>query len=73
MCAKMLSIQAWSVGVPGRPKCCAIAHMAMRRVEQLVISGPLSETASSTGDSPFWAEGLRLPQPDANETHPLHA
>src|SRR3954447_6933243 len=45
-----LSIHAWSVGVPGRPKCCAIAHMARNsRVEALVICGPLSETASSTG------------------------
>jgi hypothetical protein len=33
-----LSIQAWSVGVPGRPKCWAIAHIAMNsRVEPAVI------------------------------------
>ena len=45
-----LSIQAWSVGVPGRPKCCAIAHIAMNsRVEPLVICGPLSLTASRIG------------------------
>src|SRR5437016_636768 len=36
-----LSIQAWSVGVPGRPKCWAMAHMAMNsRVEPEVICGP---------------------------------
>ena len=47
---KRLSIQAWSVGVPGRPKCCAIAHMAMNsRVAPLVICGPLSLTASRIG------------------------
>src|SRR5664279_6634389 len=35
-----LSIQAWSVGVPGRPKCCAIAHRAMNsRVDPEVICG----------------------------------
>ena len=45
-----LSIQAWSVGVPGRPKCWAIAHSAMNsRVEPEVICGPLSETASRIG------------------------
>ena len=50
MCPNRLSIQAWSVGVPGRPKCWAIAHSAMNsRVEPEVICGPLSETASSTG------------------------
>jgi hypothetical protein len=38
--------------VPGRPKCCAIAHIAMNsRVEPLVICGPLSETASRIGGS----------------------
>lgn len=37
-----LSIQAWLVGVPGRPKCwAAVAHMAMNsRVEPDVICGP---------------------------------
>src|SRR4051794_8672802 len=45
-----LSIQAWSGGVPGRPKCWAIAHMARNsRVEPEVICGPLSLTANSTG------------------------
>ena len=44
------SIQAWSVGVPGRPKCWAIAHSARNsRVEPEVICGPLSETASRIG------------------------
>jgi len=43
-------VQAWSVGVPGRPKCWAIAHNAMNsRVEPDVIWGPLSETASRIG------------------------
>lgn len=32
------SIQAWSVGVAGRPKCCAMATMAMnRRVLEAII------------------------------------
>jgi hypothetical protein len=40
-----LSIQAWSVGVPGQPKCWAIAHRARNsRVEPEVICGPLSDT-----------------------------
>jgi hypothetical protein len=44
------SIQAWSVGVPGRPKCWAIAHRARNsRVEPEVIWGPLSDTASRIG------------------------
>lgn len=35
--------------VPGRPKCCAIAHIAINsRVDPEVICGPLSLTASST-------------------------
>src|ERR671914_1179859 len=37
------SIQAWSVGVPGRPKCWWMAHKAMNSlVEPEVICGPLS-------------------------------
>ena len=45
-----LSIHAWSVGVPGRPKCCAIAHIAMNsRVDPEVICGPLSLTARRMG------------------------
>ncbi len=44
-----LSIQAWSVGVSGRPKCCAIAHIAMSsRVDPEVICGPLSLTATGS-------------------------
>jgi hypothetical protein len=36
-------IHAWSVGVPGRPKCWWIAHSAMNsRVDPEVICGPLS-------------------------------
>jgi hypothetical protein len=35
------SIQAWPVGVPGRPKCWWIAHSAMNsRVDPLVTCGP---------------------------------
>lgn len=50
MCPLSDSIHAWSVGVPGRPKCWAIAHRARNsRVDPAVIWGPLSETASSTG------------------------
>ncbi len=42
--------QAWSVGVPGRPKCWWTAHNAMSsRVDPLVICGPLPLTASRTG------------------------
>src|SRR5947199_2793767 len=38
------------VGVPGLPKCWAMAHMAMNsRVEPDVICGRLSETASRMG------------------------
>src|SRR5579875_1972918 len=45
-----LSIQAWSVGVPGRPKWVAMAHSAMNlRVEMEVICEPLSDTASRIG------------------------
>jgi hypothetical protein len=37
------SIQAWSVGVPGRPECWWMAPKAMNsRVEPEVICGPLS-------------------------------
>ncbi|MFC5040211.1 hypothetical protein [Ornithinimicrobium kibberense] len=44
------SIQAWSVGVAGRPKCWAMATMAMNlRVWPAIICEPLSETASSSG------------------------
>src|SRR6266568_2608179 len=40
-CPLRVSIQAWSVGVAGRAKCWAIAHMAMNsRVEPGVIWGP---------------------------------
>jgi hypothetical protein len=43
-----VSIHAWSVGVPGRPKWGAMAHRAMNSwVEPDVICGPLSDTASS--------------------------
>src|SRR5256885_15252600 len=39
-CPLRLSIQAWSVGVCGRPKCWAIAHSARNsRVEPEVICG----------------------------------
>jgi len=44
------SIHAWSVGVPGRPKCWWIAHKAMNsRVDPDVICGPLSLMASRIG------------------------
>ena len=44
---------AWSIGVPGRPKCCAIAPIAMNsRVDPHVMCGPLSETASRIGPTP---------------------
>ena len=45
-----VSIQAWSVGVPGRPKWVAMACRAMNSlVEPEVICGPLSLTASRMG------------------------
>ena len=66
-----LSIQAWSWGVPGRPKCCAIAHIARNsRVEPDVICGPLSLTASSTGrvgSSTVGSASWRLVRVDALE------
>src|SRR6266508_4849478 len=44
------SIHAWSVGVPGRPKCWWMAHSAMNSlVEPEGICRPLSLKASSTG------------------------
>lgn len=44
------SIQAWSVGVEGLPKCWAIATMAMnRRVCVAIICDRLSDTASRIG------------------------
>jgi hypothetical protein len=50
----ILDIQAWSVGVPGRPKCCAIAHIAMNsRVDPDVICGPLSCQPKSRGCGGF--------------------
>ncbi len=49
-CPKKDSTGAWSVGVPGRPKCCTIEHSAMySEVDPDVIWGPLSETASKIG------------------------
>ena len=58
------SIHAWSVGVPGRPKCWAMAMRAMNsRVEADVIWGPLSETASRIGrdgSSPGAVERVKL-------------
>ena len=54
------SIQAWSLGVAGRPKWVAIRAPARNAfVEREVICGPLSDNASSTGSSrpwPDWAE-----------------
>jgi hypothetical protein len=50
MCPHSVSIQAWSVGVAGRPKCWAIEHTARnRQVSRQRISVPLSDTASSSG------------------------
>jgi hypothetical protein len=44
------SIQAWSVGVPGRPKCWWMAHSAMKsQVDPGVICGLLSLIASRIG------------------------
>lgn len=46
------STQAWSVGVDWRPKCWAMANMAMNlRVFTEIICEPLSETASRIGVS----------------------
>src|SRR5512132_3014112 len=67
------SIQAWSVGVPGRPKCWWMAHKAMNSlVEPEVIWGPLSLSASSTGRAgssmvgstrPSWRAATRSSSP----------
>jgi hypothetical protein len=67
------SIQAWSVGVPGRPKCWWIAHEAMNSlVDPEVICGPLSLRASSTGRDgsstlvstrPSWRAVMRSSKP----------
>src|SRR5437867_2584375 len=63
MWPKKLSIQAWSVGVPGRPKCSAMAHRAMNsRVEPDVIWRPLAETANRSSQDPSHRGG-RHPQP----------
>src|SRR5664280_1042752 len=61
-CPLRLSIQAWSVGVCGRPKCWAIAHRARNsRVAPEVICGPLSETASRIYDTThFPAAGMAV-------------
>lgn len=52
MWPKKLSMGAWSVGTPGRPKCWEIEHSAMNAlVTSAVIGDPLSETASKMGSS----------------------
>jgi hypothetical protein len=49
---KKLSTCAWSVGVPGRPWCWAIAISAMNwRVSIAVISDPWSDQATRIGPS----------------------
>ena len=50
MWPKKLSIQAWSVGVRGRPWCWAMATAAMKaRVSVEIMGPPLSDTASRIG------------------------
>jgi hypothetical protein len=52
-CPNSVSIQAWPVGVPGRPNCRAIATPAMNSlVVTERICGPLSLIASSSGTCP---------------------
>ena len=54
MWPKKLSIQAWSVGVLGRPWCWAIATAAMKaRVSVEIMGPPLSDTASRIGRRGF--------------------
>ena len=56
------SIQAWSVGVDGLPKCCAMATMAMNwRVPVAIIWEPLSDTASRIGLTPSSVFGSTRP------------
>ena len=53
-----VSIHAWSVGVAGRPWCCAIEHAAKNfLVSRERISVPLSDMANSSGSSSSSSSG----------------